>query len=85
MNFFENKIITKMFGECNNDNAFAKFMYQLNIVGFISAIALIIYDFYFMMTTTGFSFLNLLREIGFLLLIYGIIRVSYNKIWFYRR
>ncbi len=81
MNFFENKITKKLLGECNNNNGFAKAMYQMNVIGLLSLVLLLIYDFYFMMTTTGFELLNLFREIGFFLVVYGILRVSYKRLW----
>ncbi|MFV0519719.1 MAG: hypothetical protein ACK5LY_05530 [Lachnospirales bacterium] len=83
MDFIDNKIIVKIFGECNKEKPVAKGMYICNIVIFISVVLITIYDFYFMLTTTGFNSLNFLREVAFIILIYGVIRITYKRMWSY--
>ncbi len=81
MKLLNNKIINKIFGECPKDIPVAKSIYVLNIILMFMVISVTLIDFYYMMTTEGFVLKNFLREIGFILVVYFFIRVSFKRMW----
>ncbi len=81
MKIDENKVIKKLFGECPKDIPVARTIYILNVILMLMVVSITAIDFYYMITTVGFVLGNFLREIGFIVVVYFFIRLSYKRMW----
>ncbi len=85
MDLIEHKIVKKLFGEYPKDIPFAKTLYLVNIFIMAMVVLVCVIDFYYMMTTVGFVFSAFLRQIGFILVMYFFLRITFKRMWTKRK